>query len=54
LQIPDPLAALTLDLDELPPPERAKELRVEALAALDVGNDEIEVMDPTRGHATML
>ncbi len=54
LQVPDHLATLALEFEYRSPAETAKELGVEALAASNVGDYEIEVMNPSRLHPAML
>ena len=44
-QVPDRLAALAFDLADPVPPEGAEQLSVERQAALDGGDDEVDVMD---------
>src|SRR5215218_5724633 len=49
-QVPDRLTALTLDLADSVPAERAEEVTVEGQAALDRRNDEVDVVDPCGAH----
>src|SRR5690349_8091536 len=51
VQVPDRLAALTLDLADAMPAERPEQLAVERQASLDRGDDEIDVVDPHRIQA---
>src|SRR5258708_19032091 len=44
-QIPDRLAALAFDLADPVPAERAEQLAIKRQAALDRGNDQVDVMD---------
>jgi hypothetical protein len=43
-EVVDRLAALALDLGRPVPPQRAEQLAVEGQAALDRGNDDVDVM----------
>jgi hypothetical protein len=45
-EVPDRLAALALYLADPVPSERAEQLAVERQAALDRGDDDVDVMDP--------
>jgi hypothetical protein len=49
-EVGDRLAPLPLDLAHAVPAEGAEELAVEGKAALDRGDDEVEVVDPGRAH----
>ena len=49
-EVPDRLAALALDLADARVAERAEELAVEGQAALDRGDDQVDVVDAARGH----
>src|SRR4029077_9072642 len=53
-EVPDRLAALSLDLANPVPAERTEQPAVEGQAPLDRGDDQIDMMDTTRGaHATL-
>src|SRR5215204_2836663 len=49
-EVVDRLAALALDLAEAVPPERAQQLAVERQAALDRGDDDVEMVEAARAH----
>src|SRR5579862_2092117 len=49
-QVPDRLAALALDLADPVPAERPEQLAVEGQAALDRGDDEVDVVDASGAH----
>ena len=49
-QVPDRFAALALDLADPVPAERAEQLAVEGQAALDGGDDQVDVMDAAEPH----
>ena len=50
-EVPDRLAALALDLRDAVVAERAEQVAVERQAALDRGDDEVDVVDARRAHA---
>jgi len=54
LQVPDHLATLALEFEYSAPTETAKKLGVKTLAASNVGDYEIEVVNPSRLHPAML
>ena len=45
LQVPDRLATFSRELENTSPAEQSQELGVEVAAALDVRDDEIEMVD---------
>ena len=49
-QVPDRLAALALDLADTGESERSEQLGVEGQAALDRGDDQVDVMDAAGAH----
>src|SRR6185437_7265041 len=49
VQVPDRLAALALHLGDPPVPERGEQLAVERQAALDRGDDEVDVVNARAG-----
>ena len=54
LQVPDRLATLALELEHAAPAETAKKRGVESLAPINIGDNEIQVVNPSRLHRSML
>jgi hypothetical protein len=54
LQIPDLLAPFSFELKHAAPAEAPEQRRIERLAPFDIGHDQVEMMDPTRLHGSML